>query len=149
MGRPLSGFGGAAAIALALAIGLAPGLAHADPSTTAWVLFGTATETTSVSSGKTVSYSPIAAAANSTLLYISAEIADACFDPNTAGGAGSSRVTLKRALTAAGSDNAAIAIPALPVDGTDCVVLVAGLYWAQIDTAATGAETPILVVTGR
>ena len=126
-----------------------PHLAAADPSTDTWVKFGTTSATKTVSSGNIVVFTFPVGGVNSTLITVTAKMADACFDADTGGAGGTGRATLKLALTAAGSDNAAITVPALITDNTDCIELIRGTYWAQIDTAATASEVPTIVIYGR
>lgn len=123
--------------------------AAADPSTDTWVKFGTTTAVENVSGGNTVVFAFPVGAVNSTIITVTAKIADVCFDADTGGSGGTGRVTLKLALTLDGSDDAAIVVPALITNNSDCIEIIAGKYWAQIDTAATSAEIPIVVIKGR
>jgi len=123
--------------------------AFADASTGTWVKFGTTETTNRVGSGQAVVFAFPSGTSNSALLSVTAKDADVCFDDDTAGSGGTGRATLKLALTTAGSDNAAITVPALYTTNLDCRPIVSGKYWVQIDTAATASENPIVVVFGR
>ena len=121
----------------------------ADPSTGTWLNMGTTSVMTVVRPGSTAVFAFPVGTANSTLITVAAPNADICFDADTAGAGGTGRATAKMALTAAGSDNAAITLPALVTTNLDCNPIVTGTYWVQIDTAATAAENPVVVIFGR
>ena len=134
---------------LVCALTLSAGLASADPSTGAWVKFGSTNETSQVGSGQAVTFSFPVGAVNSKLIHVNAKDADICFDADTGGAGGAGIATVKLALTPGGDDDAAITLPALVLTNLDCNPIVSGSYWVHIATAASGVENPIVVIFGR
>ena len=110
--------------------------ALADPGSSTWTKFGSTQTVSRIQSGQTAQMVFTAGATNSVLLEVAAT-ADICFDPDVLTSGGTARITAKRALTTAGSDDAAITVPAIPFDGSNCRQIEAGPYWIQVDTAAT------------
>lgn len=130
-----------------------PATAFADPGSEPWVTFSqstTAAQVGHISGGSGALLVINAGDTNSALLHVNSSNAYVCFDPDIAAAStGAARVTMKLALSAVPADNAAITMPAIPVNGTDCIDIVRGAYWINIDTPASGAEVAHLIVQGR
>lgn len=124
--------------------------AAAVPGSLAWLKDGGSSETTQVSAGSTASIQFTAADATgaSKVLRVNSDVAQICFIPDTGGVAGLARISFFRAVGTSLLDTAAIALPSITFDGTDCDSIVAGTYWFEIGTAADGVTNAIVTITG-
>lgn len=131
------------------ALAFFPHSAHADPETGEWTDVQSGAIDRTVDFNETIRYA-ITANTDSKLFKVVTPVADLCFDADTLGIAGSARVSVYRVIEPATTTiNGSILLPTVPIDNSDCVVLVVGTYWVEVTAGPTGGETPVVTVTGR
>lgn len=132
-----------------LCVFLAASLAVANPETGVWQDGRTGDEDNVVNPGESIKFA-ITSATDSTLFYVRTPLADLCFDPDTGGTGGAARISVYRPVDPqVATINGSILVPSIPIDNSDCVQIVNGVYWVEVTTGPSGGEAAVVTVTGR
>lgn len=123
--------------------------APANPESGQWLNVVTGVADAVVDLDESIQYT-ITGNTDSIAFSVKSQRADVCFDPDTGGLAGSTRVTLYRSvIPSTVTLNGAVPIT-VPSDNSDCVVIVRGTgYWIETTAGPTGGEVAVVTVTGR
>lgn len=136
-------------LALALSALWLSAPAFSNPETGQWYNTRSAELDDTINFDETIQYT-ITANTDSALFNVTTPVADLCFDPDTSGAAGATRISVYRVVSlSAVTINASILLPSVPTDNSDCLQLVRALYWVEVTTGPSGGETPVVTVSGR
>lgn len=134
---------------LVAAVLILPAAALANPETGPWFNATSGAPDDTVNFDETIRFS-LSGGTDSAIFNVTTPYADLCFDPDTAGAAGSARISVYRIISLdAATINGSILLPTVPIDNSDCLQLVRALYWVEVTTAPTGGEAAVVTVSGR
>lgn len=136
-----------ALLALVLLLVL-PFSADADPGSGDW-LNESGGLTSFVFENETARYT-FSTITNSKVIQVFPALADVCLISKDGGGSldGLGRATMYRVIRSDSPlTNDAILMPAIPSNGADCIIIVAGKYWVEVDAIDTPSST--VTITGR
>lgn len=123
--------------------------AAADPGAGQWINAQSLNADETVNHPDTLLYA-ITSSAESKIVDVTTPKADLCFDPNLNATGGAARISAYRIITKTNATIAgSILLPSIPIDNSDCIVLVQGSYWVEVTTGPAGGEAPIVSITGR
>ncbi|MBY0263461.1 MAG: hypothetical protein K2Q20_14035, partial [Phycisphaerales bacterium] len=119
------------------------------PESGVWVNAASGEEDRVLEFGETITYDLSGATDSETFTNLM-PAADLCFEPNVLGAGGAARISVYRVVVASfPTINASILLPTIPIDSSDCTVLVNGTYWVEVTTAPGGGEAGVVSVTAR